>query len=100
MRQQYMPEGVSISSLTPSDDSSFLYTTFHQVSRETSIFSTSVAQPIWDRGSQEVEHKIADRVPIPIEILKNSGNPELEQALRRHYFERITVPGRFTPESI
>ena len=39
-------------------------------------------------------------MPIPIEILKNSGNPELEQALRRHYFERITVPGRFTPESI
>lgn len=55
-RQQVFEPDMVISSITACDDGSFLYTTFNSQSRETSIFSTSCAQPIWDRGSQEMRH--------------------------------------------
>ena len=55
-RQQVFAKGMVISSISACDDSAFLYTTFNPQSKETSIFSTSSAQPIWDRGSQELKH--------------------------------------------
>ena len=50
-RQQVFEPGMIISSITAGGQSAFLYTTLNPVTRETSIFSTSSAQPIWDRGS-------------------------------------------------
>lgn len=55
-RQELMARNVSITNVSACQNSSFLYTTFNLNTRETSIFSTSSAQPIWDRGSQEVKH--------------------------------------------
>ena len=55
-RQQVLTPGLTISSIAACEDSAFLYTTFNPQTRETSIFSTSSAQPIWDRGSQELKH--------------------------------------------
>ena len=79
-RQQVFSEGVAISSIAACADSSFLYTTYDAKTYETSIFSTSLAQPIWDRGSQELKHQLADKVPIPVETLKST--PQLWPALR------------------
>ena len=50
-RQQIFEPGMVITSITACENSAFLYTTFEPQTRETSIFSTSCAQPIWDRGS-------------------------------------------------
>jgi hypothetical protein len=52
------------------------------------------------RGAQEKAHAALDGIPvkgtdIEIERLCRT-DPKLEARLRRHYKERILVPGRFT----
>lgn len=69
-RQQIFEPGMVISSITACENSAFLYTTFDPQTRETSVFSTSCAQPIWDRGSQELKQQLADKVPLSVDILK------------------------------
>ena len=90
--------GTSVSSVAHVDDGTFLYTTFDHATKENSIFSTSFAQPIWDRGSQEMNHHLADSVPFTREQMNQC--PQLAAPLRKHYFDRITVPGRFAPVTI
>ena len=45
-----------------------------------------------------MKHQTADKTPISVDILKQA--PQLLPALKKHYYDRITAPNRFTPESL